>query len=62
MHTSIGIKFIGKTVTAFSLAGSLEDQTMVSIDKEHAFSGDGDKIRLPKTEVLLRTAADELSK
>ena len=35
---------------------------MVSIDIKHDFTGDGEKIRLLTTEVLLRAAAGELAK
>ena len=42
--------------------GPLEAPTVILIDIERAFSGDGDKIRLPTTEVLLCTAANELAK
>ena len=61
-HASVGNKSFGKTVTAFSLAGSLEAPTMVSIDIERTFAGNGDKISLPTTEVLLHAAAGKLAK
>ena len=35
---------------------------MASIDIERAFYGDGEKICLPTTEVLLRKAADKIAK
>ena len=62
MHTSVGNNSLGKTVTDFALAGSLKSATVVLIDIERAFAGYGEKIRLPKTEVLLRAAAGKLVK
>ena len=35
---------------------------MVLIDIKHAFAGDGNNIRLPETDFLLRAAAGELAK
>ena len=62
VHVSFGNKSLGETVTAFALSGSLEAPTVVLIDIERALAGDGEKIRLPATEVLLYTATSELSK
>ena len=50
---SIGNKYLGKTVTAFALAGSLEYPMVVSINTEHAFTRPDKNICLPVTEVLL---------
>ena len=50
---SIGNKYLGKTVTAFALAGSLEYPMVVSINTEHAFTRSDKNICLPVTEVLL---------
>ena len=44
------------------LEGYLEALAMVSIDIKHDFTGDGEKILLLTTEVLLRAAAGELAK
>ena len=62
VNVSVGNKYLGKTITAFALAGSLEAPTVVSIDIECAFSSNGKKIRLLTTEVLLHAAADKLEK
>ena len=62
-HASIGNKSLGEMITAFSLAGSLEAPSVVSIDIKRAFYGNGEKIRLPTMEVLLHAAtAGELAK
>ena len=61
-HTSVGNNTLGKIVTAFALARSFEATTMILINIERAFAGDGEKICLPKTEVLLHAAADEPTK
>ena len=62
MHASVGNKSLGKTVTSFALAGSLKAPTVVSIDIKRAFAGDGEKICLLKTEVLLRASTVKLAK
>ena len=62
VHAFVGNKYLGKTITAFALVGSLEAPTVVSIDIERAFSGNGENIQLPTTEVLLRAAAGDLAK
>ena len=62
VHAFVGNKSLGKTITAFALAGSSEAPTVVSIDTERAFSGNGKNIQLLTTEVLLRTAAGDLAK
>ena len=61
-HASVGNKSLGKTVTTFALTVSLEATTVASIDIERAFYGDGEKICLPTTEVLLRKAAGKIAK
>ena len=61
-HASVGKNPLGETVTAFALVGSLEASTVVLIDIKLAFAGDGEKIRLLTTEVLLRAATVELAK
>ena len=40
-HASVGNKSLGDTVTAFSLARSLEAPTVASIDIKRAFASDG---------------------
>ena len=48
-HVSVGNKYLGETVTAFALAGYLKAPTVISIDTERAFAGDGKNIRLLTT-------------
>ena len=48
-HMSVGNNPLGKTVTACVLTESIEATTVVLIDIERAFTGDGEKIRLPTT-------------
>ena len=62
MHASVWSKSLGKTVTTFALVVSLKTTTMVSIDIELTFAGNGETIRLQTTEVLVRAAAGELAK
>ena len=47
-------------MTDFVLDGSIETRTVVTINYERAFTGAGNKIHLPTTEVLLRTAVGNL--
>ena len=56
------IKCLVKTVTAFTREVSLEVPTVVLIEIKRAFSGDGEKIRLPVTEVLLCANDGDLEK
>ena len=44
----------------FSSAGDLSSTSVISLKIEIAFAADGEKIRLPIAEVLLRTAAGDL--
>ena len=57
-HTSIGNKSIGETVTTFALVVFLKAPNLVMIDVES--DGAGNKIHLPTTEVLLRSAVGNL--
>ena len=59
-HESVGEKYLGESVAAFALVGSLESPSVVSIDINIAFAMDGDKIRLLIAEVLHRAAAGNL--
>ena len=61
-HRCVGNKSLGETVATFNLEGYLKVPTMVSINIDRAFAGDGEKIRLPTTEVLLRAAPNDLAK
>ena len=59
-HMSIGNKSLGKTITAFSLAGSSEYLMVVYINNKRAFTRSRDKIRLPIMDVLLCASISEL--
>ena len=61
-HSSVGNKSLWQNSHHLRLEGYLEALAMVSIDIKHDFTGDGEKIRLLTTEVLLRAAAGELAK
>ena len=61
-HTSVGNKSLGESVVAFSLTGYLRPPSIISLKIDIAFSGDGDNIRLPIAEVLLRAAANDLTR
>ena len=62
VHVSVGNNSLGETVTAFYLTGSLKAPTVFLVDIEHAFAGDGNKICLLTTEVLLLAATGKLAK
>ena len=47
---------------AFALVGNLSSPSMISLNIEIAFAADGDKIRLPIAEVLLRAAGGDLAR
>ena len=61
VQTTVGNKSLGGSVVAFSLAGNLDSPSVVSIKMDIDFAADGDKIRLPITEVLLCAAAGDLT-
>ena len=61
-HVSVGNKSLGESVVAFALAGDLSSPSVISLKIEISFAADGDKIRLPIAEVLLRAAASDLTK
>ena len=61
-HASVGNKAFVKTVTAFSLARSLQVPTVVLIGIKRAFAVDGEKILLLTMEVLLHTTTGDLKK
>ena len=60
VHAFVGNKSLGETVTDFSLVGSLESPTVVSINDKRAFDRADEKICLPVTEVILNSAVDNL--
>ena len=59
-HKVVGNKSLGESAVAFSVAGDLSSPSVISFNIEIAFAADGDKIRLPIAEVLLRAAAGNL--
>ena len=61
-HASVGKTFLGESITAFSLARSLDSPTVVLLDTNVALAIVGDKIRLPISEVLLYAASGDLSR
>ena len=60
-HASVSNKSLGKYITAFALAVSLEALKVVSINIDIAFAIAGDNIRIPVNEVLLRAAIGDLT-
>ena len=61
-HTTVGNKSPGEFAVAFALAGNLDSPSVFSIKMNITFSADGDKIRLPLTEVLLCATAGDLAR
>ena len=59
-HAAVGNKSLGESVVAFALAGNLISPSVISFNTEIAFATDGEKKRLPITEVLLCAAAADL--
>ena len=58
-HAAVGNKSLGESVVDFDLAGNLSSPSMISLKIEITFSADGEKIRLPIAEVLLRATAGD---
>ena len=61
MHTSFVNKSLGGSVATLALEGSIHSPSVVSIDVNIAFTVDGDNIRPPIAEVLLRAANGNLA-
>ena len=61
-HATVGNNSLGGSVVGFALAGDLSLPSTVYINMDIAFATDGDKIRLPIAEVLLRAAASNLAR
>ena len=59
-HATVGNKSLGEYIVDFSLSGDLSSPSVIDFNIEIAFAADGDKIRLPIAEVLLRAAAGNL--
>ena len=61
-HAAVGNKSLVESVVAFALAGNLSSPSVISFNTEIAFSTDGEKIRIPISEVLLCAVADDLKR
>ena len=61
-HTTVGNNPLGESVVAFALVVYLSSPYVVSLKIEITFAVDGDTIRLPIAEVLLRAAAGNLAR
>ena len=61
-HAAVENKSLGESVVAFALAGDLISPSVISFNIDIAFAADGEKIRLPIAEVLLRAAAGNLAR
>ena len=61
-HAAVGKKSLRESVVDFVLAGNLSSPSVISFKIDIAFAGDDDKIHLPIAEVLLRTAAGDLTR
>ena len=59
-YTFVGNKYLGESVEAFALVGSLDSPSDILININIAFATDGDKIRLPITEVIFCATAGNL--
>ena len=62
VHASVGNNYLGKTVTAFPLAGSLKAPTVVLIDTKLTFILNCKKVLLQTTEFLIHTTTGDLAK
>ena len=60
-NAAIGNKSLGGSVVAFALAGHLISPSVISFKTEIAFAADGNMIRLPIAESLLRATAGDLA-
>ena len=56
----VGNKSLGESLQSFALAGDLGSISVISFNLEIAFAPEGEKIRHPITQVLLRAAAGNL--
>ena len=61
-HATVGNKSLGESIQAFALAGDLGSPSVISFNLKIAFAPEGEKIRLPITEVLLCAAAGNLAR
>ena len=60
-HSIVGNKSLGESIQAFALAGDLGSPSVISFNLKICFAPEGEKIRLPITEVLLHAAAGDLA-
>ena len=61
-HANVGNKSLVEYIQAFALAGNLDSPSVISLNLEIAFATEGEKIRLPITDVLLCAAAGDLAR
>ena len=61
-HSIVGNKSHGESIQAFALAGDLGSPSIILFSLEIAFAPEGEKIRLPITEFLLRAAVGDLAR
>ena len=59
-HSTVRNKSLRESLQAFALAGNLGSPSVISFYLKTAFAPEGEKIRLPITEVLLCAAAGNL--
>ena len=62
VHSTVGNKSLRESLQDFALTGDLGSPSVISFNLEIAFSPEGEKIRLPIMEVLLRAAAGDLAR
>ena len=62
VHAAVGSKSLGESIVALSLTGDLSSTSVISLKIKIAFVANGDKIRLPIAEVLLRAADGNLTR
>ena len=61
VHAAVGNNYLWGSVIAFDLEGDLISSSVISLNIEITFAADGDKIRIPITEVLLCAANGDLT-
>ena len=61
-HSTVGNKSLGESIQAFAPAGNLGSPSVILFNLKIAFAPEGEKIRLPITEVLIRAAAGNLAR
>ena len=62
VYSSVGNKFLGLSVTVFSLTGSLDFPSVVLIDSDITFAIAGGNICLPIAKVLICASAGNLAR